>query len=34
MLSGIGYFDAATRTIYAAAPNADRTDGFLFIGSR
>ena len=34
MLSGIGYFDAATRTIYAAAPNADRTDGFLLIGSR
>jgi hypothetical protein len=32
--TGIAYFDPTTRTIYAAAPNASRTDGFLFMGSR
>jgi hypothetical protein len=31
-LSGIAYFDAATKRLYAAAPNAGRTDGVLFVG--
>jgi hypothetical protein len=33
-LSGIGYYDTDTRTLYAAAPNATRTDGFLFVGGK
>jgi hypothetical protein len=33
-LFGIGYYDATTRQIYAVAPNAARTDGFLFIGGK
>lgn len=33
-LTGIGYFDAATRTIYSVAPNSSRTDGFLFVGTK
>ena len=31
-LSGIAYFDAAAKRLYAAAPNAGRTDGVLFVG--
>lgn len=31
-LTGIAYFDSATKTLYAAAPNAARTDGVLFFG--
>jgi hypothetical protein len=31
-LTGIAYFDAVTRRLYAAAPNAARTDGILFAG--
>ncbi len=30
--SGLAYFDATTRILYAAAPNAARTDGLLFVG--
>jgi hypothetical protein len=33
-LIGIAYYDSAKGTIYAVAPNASRTDGFLFIGGR
>jgi len=33
-LTGIGYLDTTGRQLYAAAPNAGRTDGFLFIGSK
>jgi hypothetical protein len=32
--TGIGYFDAATKTLYAAAPNASRTDGVMFVGNK
>lgn len=30
---GIAYLDAAERRLYAAAPNAERSDGVLFIGT-
>lgn len=33
-LGGIVYFDSATKRLYAAAPNATRTDGVLFVGSK
>jgi hypothetical protein len=33
-LTGIAYFDATTRVVYAAAPNANRTDGVLFVGAK
>ena len=33
-LSGIAYYDAPSRQIYASAPNAARTDGFLFVGMK
>lgn len=32
--AGIAYFNAATKRLYAAAPNAARTDGVLFIGTK
>jgi len=31
-LTGIGYFDARTDILYAAAPSNDRRDGVLFFG--
>ena len=31
-MSGIAYFDSATRRLYAVTPNASRTDGVLFVG--
>ena len=31
-LYGVAYYDVADRVMYGAAPNASRTDGFLFIG--
>ena len=31
-LSGIAYFNSAAKRLYAAAPNASRTDGVLFVG--
>jgi hypothetical protein len=31
-LTGIAYFDGATKRLYGAAPNAGRTDGVLFVG--
>jgi len=31
-LTGIAYYRANLRTLYATAPNADRTDGVLFVG--
>jgi len=31
-LTGIGYFDARTDILYAAAPSSDRRDGVLFFG--
>jgi hypothetical protein len=33
-LTGIAYFDASTKRLYAATPNAARTDGVLFAGSK
>ena len=33
-LIGIAYYDAAKGTIYAVAPNASRTDGFVFVGGK
>lgn len=32
--TGIAYFDAAAKRLYAAAPNAARTDGVLFVGTK
>jgi len=32
--AGIGYFDAPNKRLYAAAPNAARTDGVLFVGTK
>lgn len=32
--AGIAYFDAAAKRLYAAAPNAARTDGVLFVGTK
>lgn len=31
-LSGIAHFDSAAKALFAAAPNATRTDGILFLG--
>ena len=31
-LTGIAYFNATAKLLYAAAPNAGRTDGVLFVG--
>lgn len=31
-ITGIVYYDSSARRIYAAAPNASRTDGFIFVG--
>lgn len=31
-MSGIAYFDAATKRLYSATPTAARTDGILFVG--
>ena len=33
-VSGIAYFNAATKKLYVAAPNASRTDGVLFLGTK
>lgn len=32
--TGIAYFDAVAKRIYAAAPNATRTDGMMFVGTK
>ena len=32
--AGIGYFNSAAKRLYAAAPNAARTDGVLFVGTK
>lgn len=32
--SGLAYLDAASKRLYAAAPNAGRTDGVLFVGNK
>jgi hypothetical protein len=31
-LTGITYYDAPSQQVYSSAPNASRTDGFLFVG--
>ena len=31
-LNGVAYFDTSTKRLYAAAPDASRTDGVLFVG--
>jgi hypothetical protein len=33
-LTGIGFYDATLNRLYAVAPNAGRSDGFLFIGTK
>jgi hypothetical protein len=33
-VTGVGYFDAATKVLWSAALNADRTNGFLFAGTK
>lgn len=33
-VTGIAYFDAAAKKLYVAAPNAARTDGVLFLGTK
>jgi hypothetical protein len=33
-VAGIAYFNAATKKLYVAAPNAARTDGVLFLGAK
>jgi hypothetical protein len=33
-ITGISYFDASAKRLYAAAPNATRTDGVLFVGTK
>ena len=33
-LSGLAYYNTQTKRLYAAAPNASRSDGVLFIGSK
>ena len=33
-LTGIGFYDATVNRLYAVAPNAGRSDGFLFIGTK
>lgn len=32
-VNGIAFYDAGTKQLYSAALNADRTDGFVFIGT-
>lgn len=32
--SGIGYFNSVAKRLYAAAPNASRNDGVLFVGTK
>lgn len=32
--NGVAYYDAANRTIYAAAPNAARTDGMIVVATK
>lgn len=32
--TGIGYYDAAAKRFYSATPNAARTDGILFVGTK
>jgi hypothetical protein len=34
MLTGIARYDASSRQLYASAPNAAQTDGFLFSGGK
>lgn len=33
-MNGIGYYDSNTNQLWAATPNADRTEGIIFIGSK
>jgi hypothetical protein len=33
-LTGIAYYDATVKRLYAAAPNASRTDGVLYVGTK
>lgn len=33
-VTGIAFFDAGTMTLYSAALNSTRTDGFIFLGSK
>jgi len=33
-MSGIGYFDATSKRLWAATPNASRTEGILFVGTK
>lgn len=33
-MNGIGYYDSNTKKLWAATPNADRTEGIIFIGSK
>jgi len=33
-VTGVAYYDAPTRRIYAAAPNSGRTNGVLFVGTK
>lgn len=33
-LTGIGYYDAAAKQFISATPNASRTDGILFVGTK
>jgi hypothetical protein len=33
-LSGVAYFNAATKRIYSVTPNAARSDGLLFVGTK
>lgn len=33
-VNGVGTYDVATKTLYSAALNGDRTNGFIFIGTK
>lgn len=33
-VNGIAFYDAGTKQLYSAALNADRTDGFVFLGTK
>lgn len=33
-VTGIGYFDAATKRLYGTALNSDRSNGFIFVGTK
>jgi hypothetical protein len=33
-VNGVGSYDAVTKTLYSAALNGDRTNGFIFIGTK